>query len=142
LKVADARQYPSLRGSTAIGVCRVVEDLAVGFFRGLLVLVHAIARLAVDFFWDVVREAFGEIAGRIFGAIFKAIAYVVRFLMTPIEFAYRTLFERVARKVTSPALAHLIAVAMLVICGFCVGFGSSIAVHAATDSRTTVALER
>jgi hypothetical protein len=117
-----------------------VEDLAAGFFRGLLVLVHAVARLAVEFFWHVVREALGEIAGRIFGAIFKAIAYVVRVLLAPVEWLYRTLFDRVTRSVTSPGLAHLIAIAALMSCGFMIGAGASVAYHHAPATETAASL--
>jgi hypothetical protein len=118
-----------------------VEDLAIGFFRGMFALVHAVARLAVEFFWHVVREAFGELAARIFGAICKAIAYVVKILLAPVEWLYRALFERVRRRLTSPALAHLTAMAVLMFCGFMIGAGVSLVYHHA-PATVTAAFER
>jgi hypothetical protein len=129
-----------LRGSTAIGVCRVVEYLAVGFFRGLLALVHAVARLAVDFFWNAVGETAAEVIGRIISTIARAIAFVARILLAPVEWLYRAVFDRVARKVGSPTLTHLFAMALLMSCGFLIGAGASAVYHQAPNIATAAAL--
>jgi hypothetical protein len=107
----------------------VVEDLAAGFFRGLLALVHTVARQAIEVFWHAVIETVAEIVGRILLAIFRAIAYVVRLLLFPIEWLYRALLDRVARGVPSPAFAHVIAIAVLMSSGFIIGAGASAIYH-------------
>jgi hypothetical protein len=117
-----------------------VEDLAAGFFRGLLALVHAVARLAVDIFWHAVGEVVADIVGRIFSAIFKSIAFVVRVLLAPVEWLYRVLFDRVRRSVTSPALAHLVAVVALIFCGFMIGAGASLIYHQGPDTAMEASL--
>ena len=118
----------------------MVEDLAEGFFRGLFALVHAIARLAVDFFRHAVLEILAELVVRIFSAIVKAFVLAVRFFLSPVEWLYRALFDRVKRRATSPALAHLVAMAVLMFCGFMIGAGASLAYHQAPATATAASL--
>ena len=118
----------------------MVEDLAEGFFRGLLALVHAVARIAVDFFRHAVLETVAELVVRIFSAIVKAIVLAVRFGLSPVEWLYRALFDRVERRVTSPALAHLVAMTVLMFCGFMIGAGASLVYHQPPATATAASL--
>jgi hypothetical protein len=117
-----------------------VEDLAAVFFRGLLALVHAVARVAIDFLWHAFLETAIRILGWILGAIFHAIARAVRFLLFPIEWLYLTLFDRARRRVTSTPLAHLIAMFVLMFGGFMIGAGASLIYHQPPAMAATASL--
>lgn len=120
----------------------MAEELAEGLFRAIFALLRGVLRLFRELLFHIFMEALAEIVGRILSAIFRLVARVTRFILYPVELLYRTLSQRIERAVKPSWLAHSVAIATLLVCGFCFGFGASIAYHASLSSYATVALER
>ena len=127
-----------------MGCCRggrVVDELAGGLVRLIASFLHAIFQAVVEALFRVLFEIIFVTLGRILKALFRTVAYVVRLILWNADRLYRALVQRLRRTVRRPALAHGLALGLLVFGGFVCGASASTLYHRVHPINQAAALD-
>jgi len=124
-----------------MGYCRggrVVDELAGGLIRLIASFFHAIFQVIFEALLRVLFQIVLEILGRIFSAFIRAITYVGFLILWSADRVYDALFQRLHRVVRRRALAHGLALALLMFSGFVCGAGASTLYHGAHPTQAAL----
>lgn len=107
----------------------MVDELVGGFFRLIASLLHAIFQAVLEVLFRVLIEIVFESLARIVSAIFRTVVYIIRLSLLKADGLYRALVQYLRRVVRQAALAHGLALALLIVVGFACGASASTLYH-------------
>jgi hypothetical protein len=119
---------------------RVVDELAGGLVRLIASFFHAIFQAVFEAVFRVLFQIVFEALFRIVSAIFRSVVYIVRLSLWKADGLYRALVQRLCDQVRRPALAHALALALLIFGGFMCDASASTLYHRAHPTHYTASL--